>query len=122
MDRARAASGQHAAFVDAAFAPPNLGRRPVTGVHIVLGALLGAALGLAVTGGWLWLVRRFGGPIHPGHEGRLTRPMAPGSHDGALGAAGVGVPPSPEVLEAERQYQRRHTHTSLRPPTPPRPS
>jgi hypothetical protein len=26
----------------------NLGRRPVTGVHVVLGALLGAALGLAI--------------------------------------------------------------------------
>jgi hypothetical protein len=88
-------------------------------VEVVLGALGGAALAVVITAGRVWLLRRFGEPRVPVTESRRTGPVSP-DNDAARGAASVVcVPPSPEVLEAERRYRARHTRTPRRPPTPP---
>lgn len=68
----------------------------MTGVHIILGALAGAALGLDITAARLWLVDRLAGPEH-GQTAGTTEPA---------------VPPSRHVPEAERRHPQpliRHT-------------
>lgn len=100
----------------------NLGRRPVTGVHVVLGALLGAALGLAINCRAALArtsLRRAAPsgqrePAHPTYGAREPRrragrgrPRCPAESRGARSRTPVPAP--------------AHPHT-LRPPPPPGPS
>ena len=68
----------------------------MTGFEIMLGALAGAATGIVITAARVWLVRHLDG-----------------TH-AVLRLAKSPIPPSRDVVEAERQH--RHRNARRRPP------